>query len=95
MAALALITGVVPIGSSIIFWVITFAFIIGSFIAAYSISKMLGIIAITFSFLGGIFSGKIGWFLLVFGAILGFLAPKYFMRLERVIDGKQATHKHY
>lgn len=60
---------------SILFWVIPIIMTIGSIVASLLIGGWLGLVAVFLAFLGGVFIGSIGVWLLLSGVVLGFVAP--------------------
>lgn len=66
------------------YWLFGVVFAVVSIASAWFVGKWVGLLAVFFAFLGGLFITSIGvWFLLI-GAFLGFIAP--FVKSENQSD---------
>lgn len=63
-------------GFSFLFWIIPIIVLVGSIIGSLVVGGWLGLIAVGFAFLGGIFiNSTFGIICLFIGIVLGFIAP--------------------
>ena len=68
-------TDLVPGISSILFWAVSIILMVAPIWSAWRIGGVFGLVALLLAFLGGIFIGSIGIWLLIIALIMGGLCP--------------------
>lgn len=59
----------------LVYWLIGIGLATASILSAYKIGRWVGLLAVFFAFFGGLLLTSIGVWLLIFGVLLGFIAP--------------------
>ena len=68
-------TDLVPGISSVLFWVVSIVLTVAPIWSAWHIGGVCGLVALLLAFLGGIFIGSIGIWLLIIALVIGGLCP--------------------
>lgn len=64
-------TDLVPGISSVLFWVVSITLMVAPILGAWHIAKVYGLVGLLLAFLGGIFIGSIGVWLLIIALVMG------------------------
>ena len=63
--------------SGFIFWLIPFLMLIASTIGTFALGGKIGVVAVFLAFMGGVFIGSFGIWILIPAILLGLLAPSH------------------